>query len=48
MNDAHTIAQRNERMRAQRTPETAEFPPEQIRLYGYDADAVVTSVAAAA
>jgi salicylate hydroxylase len=48
MNDAQTIAQRNERMRAQRTPETAEFPPEQIRLYGYDADAVVTSVAAAA
>jgi len=48
MNDAHTIAQRNERMRRQRTPETAEFPPEQIRLYGYDADAVVTSAAAAA
>jgi len=48
MNDVHTIAQRNERMRQHRTPETAEFPPEQIRLYGYDADAVVASAATAA
>jgi salicylate hydroxylase len=48
MNDAHNIAQRNERMRRHRTPETAEFPPEQVRLYGYDADAVVTSAAATA
>jgi hypothetical protein len=35
-------------MRGHRTPDTAEFPPEQIRLYGYDADAVVTSAAKAA
>jgi salicylate hydroxylase len=42
MNDVQTIAQRNERMRQHRAPEIAEFPPEQIRLYGYDADAVVT------
>ena len=48
MNDAHNIAQRNQRMRRHRTPETAEFPPEQVRLYGYDADAVVTSTAATA
>jgi salicylate hydroxylase len=48
MNDVHTIAQRNERMRRHRRPETAEFPPEQVRLYGYDADAVVTSAATAA
>jgi salicylate hydroxylase len=46
MNDVQTIARRNKRMRPHRTPETAEFPPEQIRLYGYDADAVVTSAAA--
>jgi salicylate hydroxylase len=45
MNGARTIAQRNERMRRHRAPETAEFPPEQIRLYGYDADAVVRSAA---
>ena len=37
-NDAGTIKERNERMRANRTPETATFPPEQERLYGYDAD----------
>jgi salicylate hydroxylase len=48
MNDIHAIAQRNERMRRHRTPETAEFPPEQIRLYGYDANAVVTSAATTA
>ena len=45
MNDIQTIAQRNERMRRHCTPETAKFPPEQITLYGYDADAVVTSAA---
>ena len=45
MNDIQTIAQRNERMRRHCTPEAAEFPPEQITLYGYDADAVVTSAA---
>jgi salicylate hydroxylase len=38
MNDAATIKARNERMRANRTPETATFPPEQERLYGYDAE----------
>jgi salicylate hydroxylase len=38
-NDAAAIKARNERMRASRTPETAAFPPEQERLYGYDADA---------
>ena len=37
-NDAATIKARNERMRVSRTPETATFPPEQERLYGYDAD----------
>lgn len=37
-NDAATIKARNERMRVNRTPETATFPPEQERLYGYDAD----------
>jgi 2-polyprenyl-6-methoxyphenol hydroxylase-like FAD-dependent oxidoreductase len=38
-NDAATIKARNETMRANRTPETAVFPPEQQRLYGYNADA---------
>ena len=38
MNDATTIRARNERMRSNRTPETAVFPPEQERLYGYDAE----------
>ena len=37
-NDAATFKARNERMRVNRTPETATFPPEQERLYGYDAD----------
>lgn len=37
-NDAATIKARNEKMRASRTPETATFPPEQERLYGYDAE----------
>ncbi len=37
-NDAATIKARNEKMRANRTPETATFPPEQERLYGYDAE----------
>ena len=36
--DAAVIKARNERMRANRAPETAIFPPEQHRLYGYDAD----------
>jgi salicylate hydroxylase len=38
MNDAATIKARNERMRSNRIPETAVFPPEQERLYGYDAE----------
>jgi len=38
MNDAATIKARNEKMRANRVPETATFPPEQERLYGYDAE----------
>jgi len=28
-------------MRANRFPESATFPPEQERLYGYDAEAVL-------
>jgi salicylate hydroxylase len=28
-------------MRANRTPDTATFPPEQERLYGYDAEAIL-------
>ena len=38
MSDASEIAARNARMRANRIPETATFPPEQERLYGYDAE----------
>jgi salicylate hydroxylase len=38
MNDAATIKARNEKMRTNRSPETATFPPEQERLYGYDAE----------
>jgi salicylate hydroxylase len=38
MNDAAAIRARNDRMRANRVPETATFPPEQERLYGYDAE----------
>jgi salicylate hydroxylase len=41
MTDAAAIADRNARMRANRVPESAAFPPEQERLYGYDADAVL-------
>jgi salicylate hydroxylase len=41
MNDAATIAERNARMRTNRIPESANFPPEQERLYGYDAEAVL-------
>jgi salicylate hydroxylase len=42
--DAGAIVDRNARMRRHRTPETAIFPPEQERLYGYDADAVLRSL----
>lgn len=38
MSDAAAIRARNDRMRANRVPETATFPPEQERLYGYDAE----------
>ncbi len=38
MNDAATIKARNDKMRSNRVPETATFPPEQERLYGYDAE----------
>jgi salicylate hydroxylase len=38
MNDIAAIRARNDRMRANRVPETATFPPEQERLYGYDAE----------
>ncbi len=41
MTDAAAIAERNARMRANRLPETAGFPPEQERLYSYDAEAVL-------
>jgi salicylate hydroxylase len=41
MTDAAAIAERNARMRANRTPASASFPPEQERLYGYDAEAVL-------
>jgi len=41
MTDVATIAARNDRMRTNRIPETASFPPEQERLYGYDAEAVL-------
>jgi salicylate hydroxylase len=40
-NDAAAIQARNDRMRANRVPETATFPPEQERLYGYDAEKVL-------
>ena len=38
MNDIAAIRARNDRMRTNRIPETATFPPEQERLYGYDAE----------
>ena len=41
MTDAAAISERNARMRANRSPETASFPPEQERLYGYDAEKVL-------
>jgi salicylate hydroxylase len=45
MTDAAAIAERNARMRANRIPEQATFPPEQERLYGYDAEAVLHAAA---
>jgi salicylate hydroxylase len=41
MTDSAAITARNARMRSNRIPESASFPPEQIRLYGYDAEAVL-------
>jgi salicylate hydroxylase len=41
MTDAAAIAARNARMSTNRIPEAAIFPPEQERLYGYDAEAVL-------
>ncbi len=41
MTDTAAITARNARMRTNRIPETATFPPEQERLYGYDAEAVL-------
>jgi salicylate hydroxylase len=41
MTDAAAIKARNDRMRANRVPETASFPPEQERLYSYDAEKVL-------
>jgi salicylate hydroxylase len=41
MTDAAAIADRNARMRMNRFPESASFPPEQERLYGYDAEKVL-------
>lgn len=38
MNDAAAIKARNHQMRTNRVPETATFPAEQERLYGYDAE----------
>jgi salicylate hydroxylase len=43
MNDVAAIAERNARLRQHRTPEAAIFPPEQERLYGYDAEAVLSA-----
>jgi salicylate hydroxylase len=41
MTDAAAIAERNARMRVNRIPASATFPPEQERLYSYDAEAVL-------
>jgi salicylate hydroxylase len=41
MTDAAAIVDRNARMRVNRIPESSSFPPEQERLYGYDADTVL-------
>jgi salicylate hydroxylase len=41
MTDADAIAARNARMSRNRVPEQATFPPEQERLYGYDAEAAL-------
>jgi 2-polyprenyl-6-methoxyphenol hydroxylase-like FAD-dependent oxidoreductase len=43
MTDAAAIRERNAKMRTNRIPETASFPPEQERLYSYDAEKVLQS-----
>jgi salicylate hydroxylase len=48
MTDAAAIAARNARMSKNRVPESATFPPEQERLYGYDAEAVLREDAVSA
>ena len=45
MTDAAAIRDRNARMRANRIPESAIFPPEQERLYSYDAEQVLQASA---
>jgi salicylate hydroxylase len=45
MTDAAAIVERNSRMRRNGGPETAAFPPEQERLYGYDAEQVLRAEA---
>jgi len=45
MTDAAAIRDRNARMRASRMPESATFPPEQERLYSYDAEQVLRASA---
>ena len=39
--DASEIEARNARMRTNRIPKSATFPPEQERLYSYDAEAIL-------
>jgi len=46
MTDTAAIAALNAHMRTNRTPESASFPREQIRLYGYDAEAALRAGAA--
>ena len=43
MTDPVKIAERNARMRETRQHATAPFPPEQERLYAYDADAALAT-----
>jgi salicylate hydroxylase len=40
-NNAAAIKARNDRMRSNRMPDTASFPPEQLRLYAYDVEKVL-------
>ena len=47
MTDAAEIERRNARMRQNRSPDAAYFPPEQEQLYSYDADAVLAKTRSA-